>query len=323
MNILVTGGNGFIGSNFIRYVLKNSDYNVVNLDLLTYAGNRNNLLDVNSHKYEFIYGDINNEDLINLIINKFNINVILNFAAESHVDRSIEGPKLFFETNLMGTQSLLNQAKKNSIDRFIQISTDEVYGSIENGNHFSESSPLKPNSPYSSSKAGADLLVRSYYKTYDFPGIITRCSNNYGPYQHPEKLIPMVIKKALRDEKLPVYGDGKQIRDWLHVDDHCKAIFTVLKYGNEGEVYNIGGNNEIANIEVIKNILRYLNKSYDLIEYVKDRKGHDRRYAIDSSKLKNELGWEPEQTFEKGINHTLNWYLNNASWVEDVEKNRC
>jgi len=317
--ILVTGGAGFIGSNFIRYMLnKYDDYKIINLDLLTYAGNLENLKDVEDNpNYEFIKGDIADRELVDEIVSK-GINYIINFAAESHVDRSIEDPGVFVRTNIMGTQVLLDAAKKYKTEKFVQISTDEVYGSLGETGLFTEKSPLAPNSPYSASKTSADLLVRAYFKTFNLPVNITRCSNNYGPYQFPEKLIPLMIANALEDKELPVYGDGLQVRDWLHVEDHCSAIDVVLHQGKVGEVYNIGGNNEKKNIEIVKLILEKLQKPESLIKYVNDRPGHDRRYAIDSSKIQKELGWEPKYTFEEGIEETVKWYLENKEWWEKI-----
>lgn len=333
MNILVTGGAGFIGTNFVKMMLDKYNYNIVNLDALTYAGNVKNLKDIEDlSNYTFIHGDISNRDLIDQIFIEHEIEVVINFAAESHVDRSIENPEVFLRTNIIGTQVLLDSAKKhwkihpdNKFSRdykhgvkFIQVSTDEVYGTLGKDGLFTETTPLAPNSPYSSSKASADLIVRAYHETYGLPINITRCSNNYGPYQFPEKLIPLMINNALKEKSLPVYGDGKQVRDWLHVEDHCEAIDTVLHKGKIGEVYNIGGNNEKQNIEIVRLILAKLEKSEKLIEHVTDRLGHDRRYAIDNTKITTELGWEPKYTFERGIEETIQWYLNNLQWMEDV-----
>ena len=318
--LLVTGGAGFIGSNFIKYMIdKYKDYKIINLDLLTYAGNLDNLKDVeNNPNYEFVKGDISDKKIVDKIVSK-KIDYIINFAAESHVDRSIEDPEVFLRTNILGTQVLLDAAKKYNIKKYVQISTDEVYGSLGKEGLFKEETLLAPNSPYSASKTGADLLVRAYYKTYKLPVNITRCSNNYGPYQFPEKLIPLMIANAHKDKELPVYGDGLQIRDWLHVKDHCSAIDLVLHKGKIGEVYNIGGNNEKANIHIVKLILEKLNKSQKLIKYVNDRLGHDRRYAIDSWKIQNELGWKPKYDFERGLEETVKWYLDNEKWWKKLK----
>jgi len=319
MNILVTGGAGFIGSNFIRYMARSHpDYRVINVDKLTYAGNLDNLVELEkSEKYEFIRADIADLKAMEDIVCQ-GFDVIVNFAAESHVDRSIEDPGVFVRTNVIGTQVLLDTARKYGITRFVQISTDEVYGTLGEEGLFSEWSPLAPNSPYSASKAGADLLVRSYGETYGMHVNITRCSNNYGPYQFPEKLIPLMITNALRDMTLPVYGDGLNIRDWLHVEDHCRAIDLVLHRGSEGEVYNIGGNNERTNLQVVQTILVKLGKSETLIGYVEDRLGHDRRYAIDASKIRKELGWQPKYDYESGIMQTIQWYLDNQKWLKRI-----
>ncbi len=331
--ILITGGAGFIGSNFVKYMInKYPSYNVINVDSLTYAGNLENLSDIENHpNYLFVKADIQNEEIINSLFSKYEIDLVVNFAAESHVDRSIEDPQVFLKTNVIGTQVLLDAAKKSwqlASDKYnkvykdgvkyLQVSTDEVYGTLGKDGMFVETMPLEPNSPYSASKASADLVVRAYHETFNFPINITRCSNNYGPYQFPEKLIPLMINNCLNDRSLPVYGDGMQIRDWLHVYDHCSAIDTVLHNGTIGEVYNIGGNNEKANIEIVNLIISALNKSTDLITYVKDRPGHDRRYAIDNTKITTELGWKPSYTFEKGIKETIEWYLNNKEWIEHI-----
>ena len=316
--LLITGGAGFIGSNFIHYILdKYPEYEIINLDLLTYCGNLENLKDINSQNYTFIKGNIADKELVDEIVK--DVDYIVNFAAESHVDRSIEDPEIFIKSNILGTQNLLNAAKKHKIKKFLQVSTDEVYGSLGKTGYFTEETPLQANSPYSASKAGADLMVRAYHNTFDLPVNITRCSNNYGQYQFPEKLIPLMISNALEDKKLPVYGDGKNIRDWLHVYDHCTAIDLVLHKGEPGEVYNIGGHNEKENIEIVKLILSTLNKPESLIEYVTDRLGHDRRYAIDSDKIRKELGWKPKYTFETGIIETINWYIENQDWIENVK----
>lgn len=317
--ILVTGGAGFIGSNFLRYMVsKYPDYDFVNLDALTYCGNLENLKDIeNQDNYTFIKGNICDADLVDKIVS--DADYIVHFAAESHVDRSIDNPGIFIESNILGTQTLLDAANNHCIEKYLQVSTDEVYGSLGHEGYFTEETPLQANSPYSASKAGADLMVRAYHNTFDLPVNITRCSNNYGPYQFPEKLIPLMISNALEDKELPVYGDGKNIRDWLHVYDHCTAIDLVLHKGKAGEVYNIGGNNEKTNIEIVKLILNELNKPESLIKFVSDRLGHDKRYAIDSSKIKDELGWKPKYTFETGITETIKWYLDNQDWIKKVK----
>lgn len=318
MRLLVTGGAGFIGGNFVKYVLKKHPlYEVVNLDSLTYAGNLETLQDIESNsKYQFVKGDIGDGRLVESIVE--DINTVINFAAESHVDRSILDPQAFTRTNILGTHVLLEAARKAGVKKFIQVSTDEVYGTLGATGYFTEESPLLPNSPYSASKAGADCLVRAYHETYDLPVNITRCSNNYGPYQFPEKLIPLMIINALHDRPLPVYGDGLNIRDWLNVEDHCRAIDLVLHEGRDGEVYNIGGHNERANIEIVKSILRQLDKPESLIQFVEDRLGHDRRYAIDASKIRKELGWEPRYTFEEGLRETVQWYVEHPDWWRNV-----
>ncbi len=319
-NILVTGGAGFIGSNFINYILnKRDDYFIVNLDKLTYAGNLENLKEVESKKnYTFIKGDIVNAELVNYIFEKYKIKYVINFAAESHVDRSISGSEIFFRTNVIGTNVLLEAAKRFEVERFLQISTDEVYGSLGHTGLFSEKTPVAPNSPYSASKASADMIVQSFNHTYSLPTLITRCSNNYGPLQFPEKLIPLMILNALQDKKLPVYGDGMNVRDWIYVIDHNKAVELVFEKGKIGEVYNIGASNELPNIEIVKIILNNLNKSEELIQFVKDRPGHDRRYAIDSGKIQNELKWKLEFNFESAIVNTIEWYLKNKKWWERI-----
>jgi dTDP-glucose 4,6-dehydratase len=332
--ILVTGGAGFIGSNFVKLMLtQHPDYKIINVDALTYAGNLENLIDIADNvNYIFVKSDIRDRGKIEEIFKSYDVTAVVNFAAESHVDRSIEEPEVFLTTNIIGTQVLLDVAKKywkvNPTDKyckeykpgvkFLQVSTDEVYGALGKTGMFVESMPLMPNSPYSASKASADLIVRAYHETFGMPVNITRCSNNYGPYQFPEKLIPLMINNCLKEKDLPVYGDGMQIRDWLHVSDHCSAIDTVLHKGKEGEVYNIGGNNEKANIEIVKLIIKTLGKSEDLIKYVKDRPGHDRRYAIDNTKITTQLGWEPAYTFEQGIKETIQWYLDNTEWIENI-----
>ena len=319
-NILVTGGAGFIGSNFVRMVLsEHPDCLVVNLDKLTYAGNIENLADVLNHdRHKFVHGDICDGPLVDKVIDEHRIDAIINFAAESHVDRSIVGPKIFIETNITGTLTLLQAARDKKVERFIQVSTDEVYGSLGPQGQFTEQSPLSPNSPYSASKAAADLLVGAFGRTWGLRYNITRCSNNYGPYQFPEKLIPLMINNALHDKELPVYGDGLYVRDWLYVYDHCTAIWRVLEKAPPGENYNIGGCNEKANLEVIEIILTRLHKPKTLIRHVKDRPGHDRRYAIDAGKIIHELGWRPSVTFEEGIARTIDWYLDNQEWLAHV-----
>lgn len=322
MNILVTGGAGFIGSCFIRHILKKyKDYKVINIDALTYAGNIENLNDIkNNQNYKFVHGNICDKELVRELMKE--VDCVVNFAAESHVDRSITGPEIFIETNVKGTLNLLQAAKDARIERFLQVSTDEVYGSLGKTGYFYETTPLAPNSPYSASKASADLLVRAYYETYKMPVLNTRCSNNYGPYQYPEKLIPFFISKLLKGEKVPVYGDGLNVRDWLYVYDHCSAIDTVLHKGNIGEIYNIGGHNEKTNIEITKLILNAMGKDESYIEYVQDRLGHDRRYAISNDKIQSKLGWEPSLTFEEGIKITIDWYLNNQDWIKSIEKKK-
>lgn len=333
-SILITGGAGFIGSNFIKYIMKiHKDWKLVCLDALTYAGNLENLkeLEGNTH-YTFIRGDITDKELVTSLFNKYGFDYVVNFAAESHVDRSIHEPEKFIKTNVAGTQCMLDCAKASwqtgkddegypvyrDDVKFLQVSTDEVYGALGKTGKFTESTPLAPNSPYSASKASADLLVRAYNITYKMPVNITRCSNNYGPYQFPEKLIPLMIGNALEDKPLPVYGDGMQIRDWLHVHDHCNAIDAVLLKGRNGEVYNIGGNNEKTNIDIIRFILKSLGKPESLIRHIEDRLGHDRRYAIDNKKITTELGWTPQYMFEKGMEDTINWYLSNKKWLDGV-----
>lgn len=333
-NILVTGGAGFIGSNFIHYMLENyGDIKLVNLDLLTYAGNLDNLADISGDtRYCFVRGDIHDRALVEELFDTFAFDTVVNFAAESHVDRSITNPDIFLMTNILGTQTLLDVAKKHwKLDpddkysrefregvKYLQVSTDEVYGALGATGMFTETTPLSPNSPYSASKASADLIVRAYDKTYGMPVNITRCSNNYGPYQFPEKLIPLMINNCLAGKNLPVYGDGMQIRDWLYVEDHCAAIAAVLEKGRTGEVYNIGGNNEKANIEIVKLIIGSTGKSEELIVHVKDRPGHDRRYAIDNTKITTELGWEPKHSFETGMGETIEWYLRHGEWMDKI-----
>ena len=333
--LLVTGGAGFIGSNFVQYILREKQdiELLVNLDALTYAGNLENLLPVQGDKrYTFVHGDIRDKKLVEDIFDKYDFDTVVHFAAESHVDRSILEPELFLTTNIVGTQTLLDAAKRhwklepdNKYSReyregvvYLQVSTDEVYGALDKTGMFTETTPIAPNSPYSASKAGADLVVRAYHNTYGLPVNITRCSNNYGPYQFPEKLIPLMLHNAENGKALPVYGDGMQIRDWLHVHDHCAAIRTVLEKGVRGEVYNIGGHNERTNMQVVKAILRALGKPESLIRHVTDRPGHDRRYAIDPTKIHEELGWLPATPFDEGIEKTVRWYLDNRAWWEEI-----
>ncbi|AJE03934.1 dTDP-glucose 4,6-dehydratase [Geobacter pickeringii] len=332
--VLVTGGAGFIGSNFIsHFMAANPGCRVVNLDLLTYAGNLKNLVGVeHDPAYRFVRGDIGDAELVARLLAEERIEAVVHFAAESHVDRSITGPEIFVKTNVLGTQVLLEESRKHwaagAVEqfRYLQVSTDEVYGTLGETGYFTEETPLTPNSPYSASKAGADLLVRAYRETYGFPALTTRCSNNYGPFQFPEKLIPLMIHNIVAKKPLPVYGDGKNVRDWLHVKDHSTAIETVLKNGRLGEVYNVGGNNEWQNIAIVNLVCDLLDarlgrgegENRQLITFVKDRLGHDRRYAIDAAKMKRELGWEPSYTFERGIAETIDWYLANGAWVDEV-----
>lgn len=319
--LLVTGGAGFIGSNFVRHVLgKRPNARIVNLDLLTYAGNLENLKDVERDpRYAFVKADIADAAAIARVLDTYPVDAVVNFAAESHVDRSILDPGIFVRTNVLGTQVLLDAAKQRNVPRFLQVSTDEVYGSLGATGAFTEETSIAPNSPYSASKAGSDMLVRAYHHTFGYDTLITRCSNNYGPFQFPEKLIPLMISNALEDKSLPVYGDGKNVRDWLHVDDHCSAILTVLENGKAGEVYNIGGNSEMENLRVVELILDALGKPRSLIKFVKDRPGHDRRYAIDAGKIRRELGWTPSRTFEAGIQETIRWYLDQRDWWQRVK----
>ena len=332
---LVTGGAGFIGSNFVIYMLnKYSDVKIINVDKLTYAGNLENLKSVESNpNYVFVQADICDKEAIQSLFDQYDIDYVVNFAAESHVDRSITNPEIFVQTNVLGTVNLLNIAKnawavgddqyKDGV-KFMQVSTDEVYGSLGAEGFFMETTPLDPHSPYTSSKASADLFVKAYSDTYKLPVNITRCSNNYGPYQFPEKLIPLMINNTLQHKELPIYGDGMQIRDWLYVEDHCKAIDMVVRGGKLGEVYNVGGHNERPNIVIVKTILEYVKENVDpavgehMMKHVADRKGHDRRYGIDPEKIKRDLGWYPETTFEVGIKKTIQWYLNHKEWMENV-----
>ncbi len=319
MKILVTGGAGFIGSCFVRHMLKkHQDYKIINIDALTYAGNIANLDDVkNNPNYTFVHGNICDKKLVRELISESD--AVVNFAAESHVDRSITNPEIFIETNVQGTLNLLQASKELGVDRYLQVSTDEVYGTLGKTGYFYETTPLAPNSPYSASKASADMLTRAYYETYKLPVLNTRCSNNYGPYQYPEKLIPFFISQLLKGEKVPVYGDGLNVRDWLYVYDHCEAIDTVLHKGKVGEVYNIGGHNEKTNMEITHLILEAMGKDESSIKYVQDRLGHDRRYAISNDKITSELGWKPSLTFEQGIKITIDWYLNNQEWIKSIE----
>jgi dTDP-glucose 4,6-dehydratase len=331
---LVTGGAGFIGSNFVHYMLgKYEDIRIINLDKLTYAGNLENIKAAeNNSRHVFVQGDISDKNLIAGLFREYEIDYVVNFAAESHVDRSIENPEIFLQTNVMGTANLLNCAK-NAWEsnghwlqgkKYIQVSTDEVYGSLGETGYFIEKTPLDPHSPYSASKAGADMLVQAYSDTYKMPVNITRCSNNYGPYQFPEKLVPLLINNCLNNKALPVYGDGLNVRDWLYVEDHCKAIDMVINNGRLGEVYNVGGHNERTNIQIVKTVIVYFNENVDkevteqLIKFVEDRKGHDRRYAIDPDKITKELGWYPETSFDIGIVKTIQWYLSNKEWMNNV-----
>ncbi|WP_046216461.1 dTDP-glucose 4,6-dehydratase [Paenibacillus wulumuqiensis] len=315
MKLLVTGGAGFIGSNFVLYMLReHPEYQIINVDSLTYAGNLENLKSIEGNpNHTFVKADIGDTAKMDELVSQ-GVDIIVNFAAESHVDRSILEPDVFVKTNVLGTQVLLDVAKKHNITKFVQVSTDEVYGTLGETGLFTEETPLTPNSPYSASKAGGDLLVRAYNETFGLPVNITRCSNNYGPFQFPEKLIPLIISRALADEALPVYGDGLNIRDWLYVEDHCSAIDLVIHNGRDGEVYNIGGNNERTNIHIVKTILEQLGKPESLIKYVEDRPGHDRRYGIDPTKTMTELGWKPKHNFESGIKATIQWYLDNKEW---------
>lgn len=321
-NILVTGGAGFIGSNFIYYMQrKHPDCRLVCIDALTYAGNLYTLDEARKGNFRFVLGDITDRKAVFALCEEEKFDAIVNFAAESHVDRSIENPEVFLKTNILGTQVLLDACNKYKIPRYHQVSTDEVYGDLPLDRpdlFFTETTPIHTSSPYSASKASADLLVMAYHRTFGTPATISRCSNNYGPYQFPEKLIPLMIAKALSDEKLPVYGEGLNVRDWLYVDDHCKAIDMILENGRIGEIYNIGGHNEKANIDVVRTILKAVGKDESLITYVKDRPGHDMRYAIDPTKIHNELGWKPETLFNEGIQKTIDWYLNNREWWQKI-----
>ena len=323
MKILVTGGAGFIGSNFIYHMLREPpEYDIVCLDLLTYAGNLKTLNEAmkNEH-FKFVKGDIADREFVDKLFEDEKFDIVVNFAAESHVDRSIENPEVFLRTNIMGTAALMDAARKTGVKRYHQVSTDEVYGDLpldRTDLFFTEETPIHTSSPYSASKASADLLVLAYYRTYGLPVTISRCSNNYGPYHFPEKLIPLMISRAYNNESLPVYGEGLNVRDWLYVEDHCRAIDLIIHNGRVGEVYNVGGHNEKRNIDVVKTILRIMGKPESLITHVKDRAGHDLRYAIDPTKIHNELGWSPETTFDEGIKKTVDWYMNNKQWWEDI-----
>jgi len=319
MNILVTGGAGFIGANHVRWLLANTEDRVVNLDALTYAGNLENLAGLEAHpRYRFVRGDIGDRGLVRALLDGERIEAVVNFAAESHVDRSLDAPRLFLETNVLGTQTLLAAAREAGVGRFLQVSTDEVYGSLGAEGKFTEATPLAPNSPYAASKAAADLICRAYHHTFGFPVVITRCSNNYGPCQFPEKLIPLMIANALEGRPLPVYGDGLNVRDWLYVTDHCVALDLVLRRGRPGEVYNVGGDNELPNLELVRTLLRLLDRPESLIAFVADRPGHDRRYAIDATKIRRELGWTPAHRFADGLAATVRWYLDNRAWWEQI-----
>ncbi|MBX2977554.1 MAG: dTDP-glucose 4,6-dehydratase [Ignavibacteriaceae bacterium] len=319
-NILVTGGAGFIGSNYINHILKErDDYFIVNLDKLSYAGNLENLKESESNpRYKFVKGDITNSELVEYLFSKYEIKHVINFAAESHVDRSILGSEIFYRTNVIGTNVLLEVSRRFEVEKFVQISTDEVYGSLGPEGLFTEKTPLDPSSPYSSSKAGADIMALAFFHTYGMPVTVTRCSNNYGPFQFPEKLIPLMIINSLNNKNLPVYGDGLNVRDWIYVIDHNKAVDLVFEKGVPGQVYNIGASNEMTNINIIKLILQILGKPDSLIQYVKDRPGHDRRYAIDASKIENELGWKPSFNFETAIESTIKWYIDNKLWWDRI-----
>lgn len=323
MKFLITGGAGFIGSNYCHYVVnKYPEDNFVCLDALTYAGNYNNIKSLEEKEnFKFVHGDITDRDLVDKLFKEENFDIVINFAAESHVDNSIKNPGIFLTTNIIGTQVLMDASLKYNVKRYHQVSTDEVYGDLPLDRPdllFTEDTPIHTSSPYSSSKAGADLLVGAYYRTFGLPVTISRCSNNYGPYQFPEKLIPVIFSKAMKNEKVPVYGTGENVRDWIHVHDHNVGVDLIVRNGKVGEVYNLGGHSERTNLTVVKTILKQLGKSEDLIEFVTDRKGHDLRYAIDSTKAEKELGWNRTYTFEEGIKETIDWYLDNQDWVEDI-----
>ncbi|MBD3408647.1 MAG: dTDP-glucose 4,6-dehydratase [Ignavibacteriales bacterium] len=318
--LLVTGGAGFIGSNYVNHVLRErEDYFIVNLDKLTYAGNLENLRESEKNeRYRFVKGDVCNAELVDYLFQTYEFDYVVHFAAESHVDRSILGAQVFFQSNVIGTNVLLEAARRRGVERFLQVGTDEVYGSLGETGVFTEETPITPNSPYSTSKAAADMAALAYHRTYDLPVVVTRCSNNYGPLQFPEKLIPLMIINALNDKELPVYGDGMNVRDWIYVIDHNEAVDLVLEKGRVGEVYNVGASTEKPNIEIVKLILEKLGKPESLIKYVKDRPGHDRRYAIDSSKLQSELGWKPKHSFEEAMERTVKWYVENKTWWERI-----
>jgi len=320
MNVLVTGGCGFIGSNLVRYLRKTRpEWKIVTLDKLTYAGNLENLADLEGDpRHVFVRGDVGNRELLELVLRAHAIEAVLHLAAESHVDRSILGPEAFVQTNVLGSQVLLDASRKAGVRRFVMVSTDEVYGSLGPEGAFTESSPLQPSSPYSASKASSDLIALAFHTTFGMDVVVTRCSNNYGPYQFPEKLIPLMVANALSDKPLPVYGDGGNVRDWLHVEDHCQALLLALEKGRPGEVYNVGGGAERRNLEIVRGILGLLGKPESLITFVKDRPGHDRRYAIDPSKIRRELGWTPAHDFERGLSETVRWYVDNRAWWERV-----
>lgn len=319
MRLLITGGAGFIGSNFVLFMINNYPaYEIINVDVLTYAGNLENLRSAEKHpNYRFVKTDITDREALDPLF-AAGIDSVINFAAESHVDRSILHPDIFVRTNILGTQTLLELSKQYNVNKFVQVSTDEVYGTLGETGLFTEQTPLSPNSPYSASKAGADLLVRAYHETFGLNVNITRCSNNYGPYQFPEKLIPLMIQNALQDKPLPVYGNGMNVRDWLFVEDHCSAIDLVLHKGRAGEVYNVGGRNERNNLEVVRTILAELGKPESLIKHVQDRLGHDLRYAIDAYKIRNELGWQPKYDYDNGMKETIQWYLSNKEWMDQI-----
>ena len=320
MRVLITGGAGFIGSNFIRYALKeHSGWDITNLDKLTYAGNLENLADIEKEKrYHFVKGDISDVKLVDSLFSQ-GFDIVVNFAAESHVDRSIMDPSPFIKTNVEGTNVLLDVSRRRGVKRFLQVSTDEIYGSLGPKGKSREQSPLAPNSPYSASKAAADMMCRAYYATYNLPVIVTRCSNNYGPYQFPEKLIPLVVTNALENKEVPVYGDGLNIRDWIYVEDHCCALECVIQHGGLGETYNIGAHKETTNLELVKSLLDILGKPHSLITFVTDRPGHDRRYALNASKIRRELGWKPKMSINEGLSKTVQWYIENKDWWRRIK----